>query len=146
MKKVLLAIVAVFAMTSMSFAQIEMNKNTVKLTLNSEQTLAVEQYLADAQQTEGFNFNDLKDVTFNNETGTFEFETKSAGDNPMVGAILAIFLGSFGIHHFYAGDTLHGLLHLIFCWTGISGLIGLIEGVIWLIDQSSYPKTLFQMF
>ena len=46
--------------------------------------------------------------------------------------LLAIFLGGIGVHKFYLGKPLMGLLYLIFCWTGIPAIIGLIEGIIYL--------------
>lgn len=46
--------------------------------------------------------------------------------------ILAILLGSLGIHKFYLGKIGMGILYLVFCWTGITGIIGLIEGIIYL--------------
>lgn len=39
--------------------------------------------------------------------------------NKVIYILLALFLGSFGIHKFYAGKNMQGILHLIFCWTGI---------------------------
>jgi TM2 domain-containing membrane protein YozV len=47
-------------------------------------------------------------------------------------AILAILLGSFGVHKFYLGDTGLGILYLCFSWTGIPAIVGIIEGVIYL--------------
>lgn len=32
---------------------------------------------------------------------------------------IALFLGDFGIHQFYAGKKLKGFLYLLFCWTFI---------------------------
>jgi TM2 domain-containing membrane protein YozV len=46
--------------------------------------------------------------------------------------ILGILLGSFGAHKFYLGKIGQGILYLIFSWTGIPGIIGLIEGIIYL--------------
>ena len=46
--------------------------------------------------------------------------------------ILAILLGGFGVHKFYLGKVGMGILYLIFCWTGIPGIVGLIEGIIYL--------------
>jgi len=46
--------------------------------------------------------------------------------------ILAIVLGDFGIHKFYLGQTGLGIVYLLFCWTGIPGLIGIVEGIIYL--------------
>lgn len=42
-------------------------------------------------------------------------------------AILAFFLGGFGIHRFYLGQTGKGVLFLLFCWTGIPAIIALID-------------------
>lgn len=49
--------------------------------------------------------------------------------NQIVYVLLAIFLGTFGAHKFYAGQIGKGIIYLIFCWTFIPGLIGLIEGI-----------------
>ncbi|MCS2481807.1 NINE protein [Bacteroides faecis] len=57
-------------------------------------------------------------------------------------AILAIFLGGLGAHHFYLGKTGLGILYLIFCWTWIPAMIGLIEGIMYLCmsDESFNQK------
>lgn len=44
-----------------------------------------------------------------------------------VGVLLALFLGGFGAHRFYLGDTGLAIVYLIFCWTFIPGLIAFIE-------------------
>lgn len=49
--------------------------------------------------------------------------------------ILSILLGGIGIGHFYVGQILRGILDILFCWTYIPSLIGLIEGIIWLTDS-----------
>ena len=41
--------------------------------------------------------------------------------------MLALFLGEFGIHSFYAGYTNKGIIQLVLCWTGISGIWALID-------------------
>ncbi len=68
-------------------------------------------------------------------------DTKVAKDsdcpNKIAAGVLNIALGSIGIGHFYTGQTTRGILDVVFCWTGIPGLIGLIEGVIWLCDSDS---------
>lgn len=46
--------------------------------------------------------------------------------------ILAILLGGLGIHKFYLGKTLQGIIYLLLCWLYIPALIGLIEGIIYL--------------
>lgn len=50
--------------------------------------------------------------------------------NKLVYCILAFFLGSFGIHKFYAGKIGSGILYLIFCWTLIPDFIAFIEFII----------------
>ena len=40
--------------------------------------------------------------------------------------VLCFFLGVFGIHRFYLGQTGLGILYLIFCWTFVPALIALI--------------------
>lgn len=47
-----------------------------------------------------------------------------------VAGILALFLGGFGIHRFYLGQSGLGILHLVFFWTPISWIIGLINAII----------------
>jgi hypothetical protein len=44
-------------------------------------------------------------------------------------ALFAIFLGSLGVHKFYLGKPGWGVLYVLFCWTLIPGLIGLVEGI-----------------
>jgi len=57
-------------------------------------------------------------------------------------ALFALLLGSFGAHKFYMGDTGLGILYLLFFWTAIPGIIGLIEGIIYLAmsDQEFVRK------
>jgi TM2 domain-containing membrane protein YozV len=52
--------------------------------------------------------------------------------NKMVAAMLALFVGTFGIHKFYLGQVGAGIVYLLFFWTGIPSLIALIEGLIYL--------------
>ena len=45
----------------------------------------------------------------------------------IVGILLALFLGTFGIHHFYLRRTGLGILYCCFFWSGIPSLLGFIE-------------------
>lgn len=49
-----------------------------------------------------------------------------------IAAILALFLGGFGIHRFYLNQPVLGILYLIFCWTFIPAFIGLIDFICFL--------------
>ncbi|WP_224447225.1 TM2 domain-containing protein [Haloprofundus salilacus] len=53
-------------------------------------------------------------------------------DKRLVAALLAILLGSFGAHKFYLGRTKVGILYLLFFWTGLPGLVGIVEGALYL--------------
>ena len=47
-------------------------------------------------------------------------------------ALLAFFLGGFGAHKFYVGKYGQGIFYILFCWTGIPGLIAFVEFIIYL--------------
>jgi TM2 domain-containing membrane protein YozV len=46
-----------------------------------------------------------------------------------VASLTAILLGGFGLHKFYLGNYLAGIVYLVFCWTLIPSLAGLFEGI-----------------
>jgi TM2 domain-containing membrane protein YozV len=55
-------------------------------------------------------------------------------EKKIVAGILGILLGGLGIHKFYLGYQKEGIIQLIIgiCTCGIGGIIGLIEGIIYL--------------
>lgn len=63
----------------------------------------------------------------------------------IVAGLLAIFLGAFGIHKFYLGYSTEGLIMLLVSLiggcitlgiaTGVMGIIGLIEGIVYLVKS-----------
>jgi len=53
--------------------------------------------------------------------------------NKIVAGLLGIFIGSFGIHKFYLGRISWGVIYILLSWTFIPGIVGLIEGIIYLI-------------
>lgn len=51
----------------------------------------------------------------------------------VIAALLAFFLGTFGIHKFYTGRIFWGFVYLLLCWTSIPTILGIIEGVVYLL-------------
>lgn len=58
-------------------------------------------------------------------TNTNDYKSKT------VAGLLAIFLGGVGIHKFYLGRIGWGIAYLLFFWTAIPAVVGLIEGLIY---------------
>jgi TM2 domain-containing membrane protein YozV len=46
--------------------------------------------------------------------------------------VLALLLGGLGLHKFYLNKPGQGVFYLLFCWTFIPAVIGLIEGLSYL--------------
>lgn len=57
----------------------------------------------------------------------FYAEYQQAAKDETVGVLLALFLGTFGIHKFYLGETGWGVAYVLFSWTGIPAIAGFIE-------------------
>ena len=49
--------------------------------------------------------------------------------------IFALVLGGIGVHKFYMGKVGQGVLCVLFCWTCIPALVGLIEGILYLTES-----------
>ncbi len=47
--------------------------------------------------------------------------------NRTAAILICFFGGYFGIHKFYLGKNIQGILYLIFCWTCIPGIISFFE-------------------
>lgn len=56
--------------------------------------------------------------------------------NKVIYILLAVFLGSFGIHKFYAGKTMQGILHILFCWTTIPHVLAIISAILTLFKPA----------
>ena len=54
------------------------------------------------------------------------------GKSKVAAGVLGILLGDFGAHKFYLGQIGIGILYLLFFWTLIPGIVGLVEGIIYL--------------
>jgi len=55
-----------------------------------------------------------------------------AGKDKMVAGILGILLGGLGIHHFYLGNTTMGIIYIVLACVGVSPILGLVDGIIYL--------------
>jgi TM2 domain-containing membrane protein YozV len=53
-------------------------------------------------------------------------------EKKIVAGILAILLGGLGIHKFYLGYTKEGIIQILLSFVCVGGIIGLIEGIIYL--------------
>ena len=53
-------------------------------------------------------------------------------EKKVVAGILAILLGGFGVHKFYLGYTKEGVIQLLLSLICIGGIIGIIEGILYL--------------
>lgn len=47
--------------------------------------------------------------------------------NKVSAALLALFLGSIGVHKFYLGQNFAGIMYLLFFWTGVPAIIAFFE-------------------
>jgi TM2 domain-containing membrane protein YozV len=58
--------------------------------------------------------------------------------NKVTAALMALFLGSIGIHKFYLGQNFAGVVYLLFFWTGLPAIIAFFEflGLILMSDRA----------
>jgi TM2 domain-containing membrane protein YozV len=62
-----------------------------------------------------------------NPQAIFYQQYESVRRDEVVGILLALFLGGFGVHHFYLRRTGLGVLYLLFYWTPFPWILGFIE-------------------
>jgi TM2 domain-containing membrane protein YozV len=55
------------------------------------------------------------------------------GKNKLAAILLAVFLGSFGLHKFYLKKYVLGVAYLLFCWTFIPSVLGVIDAIMLLL-------------
>ncbi len=58
---------------------------------------------------------------------------------------LALVLGGLGFHKFYLNQPGWGFLYLIFCWTFIPAIVGLIEGIMWIFTSEEAFNSKYQI-
>jgi TM2 domain-containing membrane protein YozV len=66
-------------------------------------------------------------AAYPNPQAIFHQHYEAVRRDEVVGVLLALFLGGFGVHHFYLRRTGLGILYLCFSWTGITWILGFIE-------------------
>src|ERR1700735_1036201 len=66
-------------------------------------------------------------TAYPNAQAIFYQQYESVRRDEVVGILLALFLGTFGIHHFYLRRTGLGVLYCCFFWTGITAILGFLE-------------------
>ena len=69
----------------------------------------------------------MSTYSYPNPQAMFYQQYESAHRDEVVGILLALFLGTFGVHHFYLRRTGLGILYCCFFWTGIPSILGFIE-------------------
>ena len=69
----------------------------------------------------------MSSYAYPNPQAIFYQQYNMARRDEVVGILLALFLGDFGVHHFYLRRTGLGILYLCFFWTGIPAILGFIE-------------------
>jgi TM2 domain-containing membrane protein YozV len=66
-------------------------------------------------------------VPYSNAQAIFYQQYEAVRRDEVVGILLALFLGTFGIHHFYLRRNGLGILYCCFFWTGIPSILGFLE-------------------
>lgn len=69
----------------------------------------------------------MSTAAFPNPQAIFYQQYESMRRDEVVGILLALFLGTFGIHHFYLRRTGLGVLYCCFFWSGIPAILGFVE-------------------
>lgn len=69
----------------------------------------------------------MSTAAFPNPQAIFYQQYEAMRRDEVVGILLALFLGTFGVHHFYLRRTGLGVLYCCFFWSGIPTILGFIE-------------------
>jgi len=69
----------------------------------------------------------MSGVPIPNLQAMFYEQYEAVRRDEVVGILLALFLGTFGVHHFYLRRTGLGILYCCFFWSGIPSILGFIE-------------------
>jgi TM2 domain-containing membrane protein YozV len=69
----------------------------------------------------------MSSIPYPNPQAIFYQQYEAVRRDEVIGILLALFLGGFGIHHFYLRNTGLGILYVCFSWTPIPWILGFIE-------------------
>jgi TM2 domain-containing membrane protein YozV len=69
----------------------------------------------------------MSTYAYPNPQAFFYQQYEAVRRDEVVGILLALFLGTFGAHHFYLRRTGLGILYCVFFWSGIPAILGFIE-------------------
>ncbi|WP_378105401.1 TM2 domain-containing protein [Chryseobacterium sp. sg2396] len=86
-------------------------------------------------------------MEINENQGNYSYNqgTPYKSEKKVTAGILAILLGGFGVHKFYLGYTKAGIIQILLSFLCIGGLIGLIEGIMYLTkSDEEFDRTYVQ--
>lgn len=93
----------------------------------------------DAQEAEQ-SYNQIMQNLPADKQMVFLMQFNSIKKTPSTAVLLALFLGGLGVHKFYMGQTGLGILYLLFCWTYIPAILGVIEALTITGSVASYNQ------
>lgn len=75
-------------------------------------------------------------------------DVKKLRTRRQIAGLTGVLTGFTGMHKFLMGSPKMGLLYLLFCWTGIPGIVGFVEGLRYLCmsDEKFYEKYFLPKF
>jgi TM2 domain-containing membrane protein YozV len=112
-----------FWLRSSSFLIIHFNKEYKKMSTNDMAVMQLMQQIpTDKQQL-------------------FMMQYTSVKKDSTVGVLLSLLLGGLGVHHFYMGNAGLGIVYLLFSWTGIPMILGIVEAFIMPSRVASFNYT-----
>ena len=112
---------------------VEIFKNSEELIISKKSSNIGETVL---NEFNNFRSNSYSHNDNNNRNNSSHNNSCGKEVNKLAYVLLAFFVGSLGIHKFYAGKTGMGILYLLFCWTGIPSIIGAIEAIMALVKPA----------
>lgn len=79
-------------------------------------------------------FESVNDVSFPMENKMIVYENiQGCAPSQVAAGLCSIFLGGLGVGNFIVGRVGRGVLDILFCWTGIPEIIGIVRGINWLV-------------